>query len=39
MKKYRKHRYGKIKHKIVGVKCKRNPACAVVCAIYRSEEW
>lgn len=36
---YRPEKYGKIHNKIVGIKCKDKPVCAVVCAVYKSEKW
>ena len=36
---YRKETYGKIYYKIVGIKCRDRPVCAVVCAVYKSESW
>jgi len=39
IKKYRKEKYGKIKYKIVGIKCKGKPVCALVSAVFKSENW
>lgn len=39
MQKYRPEKYGKINHKIVGIKCKIKPVCALICAIFESEGW
>jgi len=39
MEEYRSEKYGKINHKIVGIKCKNKPVCALVCAIFKSEGW
>jgi arginine decarboxylase len=36
---YRSEKYGKINHKIVGIKCKDRPVCAVIVAVYKSEGW
>jgi arginine decarboxylase len=36
---YRPGKYGKVHYKIVGIKCKYKPVCAVVCAVFKSEKW
>jgi len=38
MQKYRGE-YGEINYKTVGIKCKDNPVCALVCAVFKSEGW
>jgi len=35
----RKKNYGKINYKIEGIKCNGNPVCALVCAVFKSEDW
>lgn len=35
----RRGKYGKIRRKIVGIKCKGKPVCAVVVAIFKNEGW
>ncbi|MBN2459146.1 pyruvoyl-dependent arginine decarboxylase [Candidatus Woesearchaeota archaeon] len=39
MQEYRPDKYGKISHKVVGIKCKGKPVCAIVAAVYKSEGW
>ena len=39
MKKYRHQKYGDIHKKVVGIKSDGKPACALVCAFYKSESW
>jgi arginine decarboxylase len=39
MRKYRPDGYGSVQMKIVGTKCKKEPVCALVCAVYKSEGW
>ncbi|MHA1866405.1 MAG: pyruvoyl-dependent arginine decarboxylase [Candidatus Heimdallarchaeaceae archaeon] len=39
MKKYRKETYGEINEKIVKIKCRGKPACALVAAVYKIEKW
>lgn len=39
MQEYRSDEYGAINHKIIGIKCKDKPVCAVVVAVYKSEDW
>lgn len=39
MKEYRSEEYGKINKKTEGIKCKDNPVCSVVVAVYKSEGW
>lgn len=34
-----KFKYENIKSKIVSIKCKNKPVCALVCAVYKSEKW
>lgn len=36
---YRKEKYGEIQYQIVGIRCIDEPVCAVVAAVYESEEW
>jgi len=37
--KYRPRKYGKIHYKVQGIKCKNKPACSIVCAVFKSENW
>ncbi len=39
MRQYRKNEYGEVQFKMVGIKCKDRPVCALVCAPYMSEGW
>jgi len=39
MKANRAEKYGEIKYEISGIKCAKNPVCALVCAFYQSEGW
>jgi len=39
MKKLRSYKYGRINYSVTGIKCKNKPVCAVVAAVYQSEEW
>lgn len=40
MVKYRPgYKYGNIKHKLAGIKCKNNPVCALAVAVYQSQSW
>lgn len=39
MTKYRKDEYGPINFKTVGIKCKDKPVCALVAALYKTEDW
>lgn len=39
MQEYRKEKYTKIQMKIIGIECKDQPVCALVCAIYKTEGW
>lgn len=39
MRKSRKYNYGKINHVTAGIKCKNKPVCALVVAVYQSEDW
>ena len=39
MKSNRKEKYGEIQYEIAGIKCESNPVCALVAAVYKSEEW
>jgi arginine decarboxylase len=39
MQDYRPDNYGKVSHKVVGIKCKGKPVCAIVAAVYKSEGW
>jgi len=39
MKSHRTEKYGEIKYEIAGIKCKKNPVCALVTAVYKSEKW
>jgi arginine decarboxylase len=39
MVKYRKDEYGPVQMKVQGIKCKKNPVCALVSAVYQSEGW
>jgi len=36
---YRVGKYGKICQKLIGIKCKGKPVCAIVCAVFKSEKW
>ena len=37
--KYRKEKFGDIKNKIIGIRCKDEPVCSLVCAVYKIEGW
>lgn len=39
MARYRKEKFGKIHRRLVGIRCKSEPVCAVVAAVYKSEDW
>jgi len=39
MKKLRSYKYGRINYSVIGIKCKNKPVCAVVAAIYQSEDF
>jgi len=39
MTKYRKEDYGEIQYQVAGVQCKDKPVCAVVIAVYESQNW
>ena len=39
MKANRAEKYGEIKHEISGIKCAKEPVCALVAAVYKSENW
>ena len=39
LKKNRNLREKKSYKKIIGIKCKNKPVCAVVCAVFKSEKW
>ncbi|MBM3256458.1 MAG: pyruvoyl-dependent arginine decarboxylase [Candidatus Moranbacteria bacterium] len=39
MVRYREEKYGKVKYKITGIECKGDPVTALVCAVYKIEEW
>ncbi|MBU3964741.1 pyruvoyl-dependent arginine decarboxylase [Patescibacteria group bacterium] len=39
MKALRSYNYGKIHHLVMGAKCKDRPVCALVMAVYKSENW
>jgi arginine decarboxylase len=39
MQKYRPEKFGPIQHKLMGIMCKRQPVCALVCAVFKSEKW
>lgn len=39
MRQYRKYQYGNLKYFVSGIKCKDKPVCALVMAVYQSEEW
>jgi len=39
MRSYRPDGYGSVQCKIIGTKCKKEPVCALVCAVYKSEGW
>ena len=39
MTKYREEEYGEINFQITGIKCKKKPVAALVCAVYQVEEW
>lgn len=39
MRKTRKYKYGKINYLTAGIKCRDKPVCALVVAVYGSEEW
>lgn len=39
MVKYRGGNFGKIRHRIIGIRCDDEPVCAVVAASYQLEQW
>jgi arginine decarboxylase len=39
MQTYRPQKFGEINMKVVGIKCEKDPVCALVCAIYDLEGW
>lgn len=39
MQAYRPEKYGEINKKIAGIECKGKPVCALVCAVFKTEDW
>jgi arginine decarboxylase len=39
MVKYRPEKFGPVQYKVIGTKCEDRPVCALVAAVYQSEEW
>ncbi|MEA3229922.1 MAG: pyruvoyl-dependent arginine decarboxylase [archaeon] len=39
MQEYRSNIYDRFNQKLVGIKCKKDPVCALVCAVFKSESW
>lgn len=39
MVRYRNQKYGKIKFKVIGIRCKDTPVSSLVCAILKREKW
>lgn len=39
MVKYRKDKYGEINYQVVGARCEKQPVCALVSAVYQSQDW
>jgi arginine decarboxylase len=36
---YRTEEYSPVQYKITGIKCEKDPVCAIVAAVYESESW
>ena len=39
MQKYRKEKFGEIHYQVVGERCEEKPVCAIVAAVYQSQNW